>query len=290
MVAAPVPALQRAKRILDLMARHPQRRFRAAEVARELDIHRASCFSLLTAMAELGLVHRHEAGPTYSLGPALLQLGAKAGASHDGFQEARVEMHRLARELKVGCLVSARVDFEIVILDSVGVDETFFPGRRSPLRAPAGTVYLAWSPLPEIEAWLTRSGLSESDEDRRALVRAAAAIRARGYSVGGDAEFGLSLEQMLRQLSDERSGQGRDEALLQLATLVRRSGTAIAPGSVKGFHYIIAPIFNRNHEVVLTLTLLSGPTPFPVEKVEDLASEVVEAADRVSSVLRVGTR
>jgi DNA-binding IclR family transcriptional regulator len=46
-VAAPVPAVERADRILAVMAAAPRTRFTAAELASALNIHRSTCFSLL---------------------------------------------------------------------------------------------------------------------------------------------------------------------------------------------------------------------------------------------------
>jgi len=287
-LASNVPAVHRAKLVLDLLAEDPQRSYRAAEVAKQTSMHRASCFSLLNALADANLVSRHPDGPRYSLGPLLIRYGAKSASTHGGFGEARREMFRISDELGFGCMVSGRIGYETVTLDSVGVGEASFPGSRSPIRAPRGTVFLAWSPQSELDDWLEWSGVSANEEARGAFVRTAAAIRARGYSLGADVEFGLSLERALHQFSTGQDPDHLDDMLYQLAALVQRSRNA---GSESGafdeaVHFITAPIFDRLGAVTLSLTLISGSAPFRRDEVPALADRAVSGANRVTKLIQ----
>ncbi|GAA1022296.1 hypothetical protein Aple_075380 [Acrocarpospora pleiomorpha] len=287
-LATQVPAVDRAKVVLDLLAEDPLRAYRAAEVAKLTGMHRASCFSLLGALAEAGMVTRDPEGPRYSLGPLLIRYGSKSAGGHVGFGEARREMFRLADELGYGCMVSGRIGYETVTLDSVGVDESGFPGGRSPIRAPRGTIFLAWSSATDLDVWLEWSGVSSDGEERRAFTRTAAAIRARGYSLGADVELGLSLERMARHLSEEQDAEDLDDAMYQLAGLLRRSGSTAPEGGspAESVHFITAPVFDRLGTVTVALTLVSGSDPFPVDKVQALADRVVTGAAQVSRILR----
>ena len=76
-MAAPVPAVARAARILDAMADAPRRRFTAAELASALGIHRATCFSIVSCLTGLGLLVRDPIRKTYALGPGLVHLGVE---------------------------------------------------------------------------------------------------------------------------------------------------------------------------------------------------------------------
>ena len=284
---AKVPAVDRSKLVLDFLAGNPQRSYRAAEVSKQLEMHRASCFTLLNALADAGLVTRDPDGPRYSLGPLLIRYGAKSARAYEGFAEARREMFRLADAVGYGCMLSGRLGHDVLTLDSVAVDEAGFPGGRSPLRAPRGTIFLAWSPADELEEWLEWSGVSASEEQRRAFVRAAAAIRARGYSLGADIELGMSLERIAHQLASTEGPDSLEQAMYQLANLLRRSGRSVADsGSFEeSVHFITAPIFNRMGVPTLTFTLVAGAAPFPKPDVKGLAQRVVESADQASKAI-----
>lgn len=287
-MAAKVPAVDRSKLVLDLLAADPRRSFRASEVAKQVPMHRASCFALLNALAETGMVTRLADGPRYCLGPLLIRYGAKSAAGFPGFDEARREMFRLADQTGYGCMLSGRLGYEVLTLDSIGVNEAGAPGGLSPLRAPRGTIFLAWSPVDELEDWLEWSGIGSSTEERRAFVRAAAAIRARGYSLGADVELGLSLERIVHQLSQTGGADDLEQAMYQLAGLLRRTkgGTAGGDAPDDSVFFITAPIFDRAGVPMLTLTLSSGSAPFPKPLIESLAQQAVESTDRAGAVIR----
>src|SRR5689334_2283210 len=114
-MATPVPAVARAGRILALLAAEQPQRLSA--IARQLGIHKATCAAILTELAAAELITRHPAGPSWSLGPRLVGLGAASAAQHRGFAEARRELHALARELELGCFVTAASGEQMVVLD-----------------------------------------------------------------------------------------------------------------------------------------------------------------------------
>src|SRR5579863_4797969 len=104
-MAAPVPAIDRANRILQTLARYPRRQFTSAELAAETGIHRATCFSILACLSELGLLARDPSRKKYSLGAELLRLGAVTAEQFPGIRQLRREMFKLADELDVGGLI-----------------------------------------------------------------------------------------------------------------------------------------------------------------------------------------
>jgi DNA-binding IclR family transcriptional regulator len=287
-VTTKVPAVDRARLVLDLLSAEPLRRFRAAEVATRIGIHRASCFSLLGALTENGLVVRHLPGPTYSLGPMLVRYGTSYAATFPGAAEARRQMFRLADELGLGCLISCRLGDQMLVLDSIGVDQPeLAPGVVSPLRAPSGTIYFAWSPLEELFGWLRRSGQSSSDEDRQSYVRAVAAIRARGYSLGGVGDLGMALERAIRQLSLEPDLRALSHALLALADLVRQSGVTAENQEtpVRSIPFIIGPIFDRHGRVVMTLTLVTLKRLLDEPAAAEYGARLLTSTRQVTSAL-----
>jgi DNA-binding IclR family transcriptional regulator len=279
----PVPAVERVRLVLDLLAATPTRRLRGSEIARATGIHRATCFSLLKSMAEQGLVVRDEDGPSYGLGPQLLRYGARLSEGLGPVQTARREMFALADELNCGAIVSARIDYEILTIDSIGVpqdeqSEDTTPGGRAPLRAPRGSVFFAWAPRAVLEAWLTWSDISV--EQSRAATRTVAAIRARGYSLGADVELGLSLERLAQHISERDPGENIDQALYDLAILFGRSGGSPSDDVVRR---ISAPVFDRAGNVVLTLTVVAHDRPFAEPDVHRITARLLQGTRSVGA-------
>jgi len=283
-MATPVPALERAARILELMRADPQRRFRAAEISSLLRIHRSSCFALLAALVSNGLVDRHDDGPEYSLGAGLITLGTAAAASHPGFELARRQMFALANALDVGCLVVRRVGIEAVVLDSIGAtatDPSLLAGSRSALDAPRSPIFFAWASEADLRAWIERSNEQGSEDEERYL-RTVAAVRARGYSVGGNAELQLDLEQLLHLVTSSSRSFERISTLRAFADLVRRAGTVEENGKNNTSRFIIAPIFDRDSQVVMAMTLFAMFGEFDQDSIASHAEHLLEATDRVS--------
>jgi len=286
-MATPVPAVQRAGRILDLLASQPGRNLTASGVAAELGLSKATCFATLVCLTGMGWVVRDEAGKTYGLGPELVRLGWATIEQVPGIAVARREMFALARDLDVGCFTCRLVGDDMVILDRAGLEAGAFDlpaleALRVPARPPLGSVYYAWSPPAEIEAWLHRAGSVGSKRELEAHRRALSAIRERGYSIGGGIEVQLQLEQLLERLGTSQ----RDERLqlaLTLADLVR--GTPAAPERAGNHHpisHLLAPAFGSGGAVTLTLTIVGRPGQVHDGNVERYAKPLLAAMDRIT--------
>ena len=288
-MAAPVPAVERAARVLDLLSTRGRAGLTASEVSGQLEIHKATCFSILMCLTELGLVHRNPADKTYRLGPELVRLGWSTIDQTPGIAEARREMFQLANNLDVGCFACIVIDDEMVILDRAGTDEPAFElptnaNLRVPVRPPEAAVYVAWSPPEAIEEWLGRSEFSSSD--RGLLLRAVRAIRARGYSIGGRMEVELQLEQFLTRLEGDDHND-RLAVTLELADLIRTHGVLgrSTPGEAHSISYIIAPAFNESGTVALTLTVVGRPGQLTDANVDVFADPLLAAVDRVTTAI-----
>jgi DNA-binding IclR family transcriptional regulator len=288
-VAAPVPAVERADRILAVMAAAPRTRFTAAELTSALDIHRSTCFSLLSCLTELDLVHRDPIGKTYCLGPRLLQLGAAAADHYLGIADARREMYQLAHELDVGGLICASVDGDMVMLDRVGSDNPAFSMPsihqvRAPLAPPLGAIFVAWSPPDVIEEWMERAPSTASAANMESYHRSVAAVRARGFSIGSEIEVELQLEEVLGRLRQNSRTQ-RLAAALELADLVRL-GLAAPDKDVSGpdpaIDHLIGPIFDRTGQVCLTITIFGRPGQIQGANLADYADPLVAACARLT--------
>jgi DNA-binding IclR family transcriptional regulator len=294
-MAAPVPAVERATRILQCLAGSPQESFTAAEVAAAVGVHRATCFSILASLTDSGLVHRDAARKTYRLGPELVRLGAAARDQHRGVPEARQEMYALARELDVGGLVCVAVGGEIVVLERVGDPEEFelppIGHTRAALAPPIGGIFVAWSGARAIEDWLARSPAGATTDERESYRRSLAAIRTRGYSIGSMADVELQLEEVLARLESSDATE-RLTVALELADYVRM-GRPVRPGPngrdrgpgdapVRHFGHLVAPVFDDKGEVAMTLTLYGRPDQINEGNVGSYADPLLGAASSVT--------
>jgi DNA-binding IclR family transcriptional regulator len=288
-MAAPVPAVERAARILDLMAGSPGREFSAAQVATDLGIHRATCFSILACLAKLDLVRRDPEKKTYTLGPRLLRLGTASASRYRGFAAARREIFRLAEELDVGVLLCAREGWEMVLLDRIGDDQSGFnvpPPEvvTASIGPPLGAIFVAWSAPLEINEWLARSPAGSREADLESFRRSVAAVRARGYSIGSETEVEMQLEQILARLQQGERAE-RLAIALELADLVRTGAEGGPRPDGQPIDHLIGPIFDPVGEVALTITMFGRPGQIHGGNVGVYADPLLEGCARATKAL-----
>jgi DNA-binding IclR family transcriptional regulator len=283
-MATRVPALERASRILQFLARSPAGESTVSQVAAELGLSKATTFAQLVCLSELGWLTRDDERKTYRLGPELVHLGWASIDQVPGIEIARREMFALAAQLDVGCFACRLVGADMVILDRAGAETADFAlpaldALRVPARPPLGSVYFAWSPPAEIDAWLTRSGGAGSRAELAANRRALAAIRHRGYSIGGGMEMQLQLEDLIERLGSSSSDE-RLALALSVADLVRGS---TGPGNAHPISHLLGPAFDAAGRVALTLTIVGRPGQVHQGNVEEFANPLLAALDRVTA-------
>lgn len=281
-MAAPVPAVERANRILQVMARQRGEPMTASEVATAVGIHRATCFSILACLSETGLVHRDPVRKTYRLGPELVRLGTAARYQHPGLAEARREMSRLSVELGVGGLICVQVGHEIVVLDRIGEHDDAYDlpaieHTRARLAPPLGGIFVAWSDAEAIADWLSRAKPTATAGDIESYRRSLAAIRTRGYSIGSQADVELQLQELLSKLESGDDGE-RLAVALELADFVRQGRRA--PARPSG--HLVAPVFDDQGVVSMSLTLYGRHNQIADTDVAAYADALLAAAARVT--------
>lgn len=264
------PGVERAVSVLTFLAAHSGEEFSLSELARRLELSKATCHAVLASLADAGFVLRHPSRSTYRLGPGLIPLGRAAEESLGVVDVARDEMRALATRLHAACLATAVVGDEIVVLSSASagapVSVAVRVGQRLPLVPPFGTVFLAWAPPEAIDRWLRRLDSDASDEEVDRLRQAVAAVRRRGYIAGLDS-------------SGDPSGTGgtlatEDDALNDLA------------GSVPyRISYVVAPVFAADATVALALTLVGLPEQLPATDLPTYARELTASARRVTEAI-----
>lgn len=291
-MARPSPAVNRVVGVLNFLAAHPDEGFTLSELARRLDLNKATAHSTLNALSESGYVLRHPTRLTYTLGPALIALGNAAAGSSPAVDFARDELRSLAERFELEALATAAVGDEIVILARSGVPRRLAAltdlvqvGQRLPLVPPLGTVFKAWASDEEVERWLALMGRSASPEEIDRYRAGLVAARRRGYVVGLEADPRATLGRALADLADdERSAQVREvvESLVDelgheeyILVDLDREGSYL-------LNHMVAPVFGPDGDVVLALSLFGFRGRLRGEEVERYGQALREAADRVT--------
>lgn len=292
-MARPSPAVDRVVVVLNFLAAHPDEGFTLSELARHLDLNKATAHSLLNALAGAGYVLRHPSRLTYTLGPALVALGNAAVGASPAVDFARDEMRSLAEAFELECLATAAVGDEMVIVARSGVpgrleaiNELVQVGRRLPLVPPLGTVFKAWESDDEIERWLALVEQTTSEDQRLRYRAGLAAARRRGYVVGLEADPRATLGRALAQLAgDERAARVRDV----LDSLVDELGhedyilVDLEPGATYFVNHVVAPVFGTEGNVVLALSLFGFRGRLDSRQVDAYGTAVREACHRVTT-------
>lgn len=250
-MARPAPGVDRAVDILDFLAEHPRDAFSLSELARQLDLNKASAHATLTALTDRGYLLRHPTRKDYRLGPRLVAVGDAAQGQYPAVEFARDELRRLGEDLAMECVASLPVGDEMVIVDRAGpvhpIGLAVAVGARFPLVPPMGTIFRAWSSDAEVDEWLRLVGA----EDRQRYRAALAVVRARGYSAG----VGESDE------TDYRLVEAEDRS----------------PVSTVG-----APVFDSSGGVALGLFVVTFREALTGEQVPDVADRLLKAAGAIT--------
>lgn len=269
-MARPAPAVDRAVEILDFLADNPRDAFSLSELARRLDINKATAHAVLNALTDRGYLLRHPVRKDYRLGPRLIAVGEAARAQYPVVEFARDELRRLSQDLGTECVASAAVGDEMVIVDRAGpvrpIGLTVAVGYRFPLVPPMGTVFMAWSSPEAIDEWLRRVGpdVTEAELDRYRL--ALGAVRERGYSAGLDADGSRSLAEALAGDID-----GDEYQLIEMGRAEEYRVTTIG-----------APVFDAEGDVALGVFILGFRDALTAEQVPDVAERLMKATGAIT--------
>lgn len=182
----------RVAALLRAISSHEHDGVTTSDLARATDLARPTVHRLLTSLADEGLVDRDLGSGRWTLGPELYLLGATAAGRYDVTDLAGDVLRDLARATGESAYLSARRGDETVCLAH---EEGSFPlrshvlhiGIRFPLGvASAGLAILAHMPDPDIDAFLSRSDLTDAwgpHHRRSAVEERVAATRLAGYAV-----------------------------------------------------------------------------------------------------------
>jgi DNA-binding IclR family transcriptional regulator len=273
------PSADRTIRILNHLAGRSEQSFTFSQLRRDLGMSSGTLHALLASLVTASYVRRNPDSLTYSLGPALLALGAAARSGYRLADDLVPEMERLSRELGLTCHASVAQGDEMVVIARSGPMEPFGRrvrvGERYPLMPPFGTAYLAWSGPGSIDAYLARSDPPLSPEDRERCRRALESVRQRGYAVSLNPTTRHRVGELFDG-SDEWSGQELGALLSELAH-EEYVLADVSPGSSYDVVAMTAPVFGPDSSVLALLALANFPRPVSAEALPGLAARLQKA-------------
>ena len=278
-MARPAPAVERTVALLEFLASNPSQSFSLSELARRLDINKATIHAIANTLAGCGYLLRHPVDKSFTLGPALIAVGNAAGQRQFEIVDyARPEMEKLSTELGLHCVASAAIGDEIVLLARTGRIEPLSlsvpVGQRLPLAPPLGTVFVAWDAPDAIDRWLRRLGPRPGNAALERYREAVATVRRRGYSLGLEPPPAAARGRRgLRDAAVEVVEQHPHDEYI-LLELEKAASYRLA--------HIAAPVFAADGRVALALTLMGFRQQLTADQVPQHAGRLLAATAAVT--------
>lgn len=197
---APSPPTERVIAVIELLGSEPARQFTLAEICRSLNISRATGHAILTTLTAHDWVTRDPASAEYAWGPAMASLAKPADSL-----VYRGELQALATDAGTQVSLTRREGRTMVIVETAGECLTgprISPGLRTPLVAPFGRDYVAWSSAETQNAWLEAIGQPDPGLRRR-MASVLKEIRHRGFVVERLTKEYIRVYTALRALSSD---------------------------------------------------------------------------------------
>ncbi|MFT5222859.1 MAG: DNA-binding IclR family transcriptional regulator, partial [Glaciecola sp.] len=98
------PAIERCVAVLNHLAAKPDEQYTLSELARDLELNKATAHAMLATLVDEQYVMRDPDTLAYSLGPALIAVGTAARATYPAARLAEAPMAALSEDLQLTCL------------------------------------------------------------------------------------------------------------------------------------------------------------------------------------------
>jgi DNA-binding IclR family transcriptional regulator len=263
-----VPALERGLLLLGQFSRQTPS-LTPPELARRLDLPRATVFRLLSTLEALGFVERTEGGRGFRLGVAVLRLGFEYLASLELTQLGTPLLQRVCNATGFPCSLVVRDGRSIVYVAKVAPPSPFSGsvtvGTRLPAHATVfGHVLLGDLDLPSLQAlYPDRAAPLEAFTERTptdvpSLHRMTQAARADGHLVGR----GFFEPQIATVAAPVFDARGRITAALGItvpASALDSAGPAGGSDPLAPLHALLPPV--REAAQALSRLLDHAPEP-----------------------------
>jgi DNA-binding IclR family transcriptional regulator len=283
------PPTLRVVNLLNLLAADPRRSLTLTAIAGQAAITPATCLGILNELAQAGYVVRHP-DRTYSLGGALVSVGAAARDSRAGISQARIELRALGEELGRLCTASSVIGDDIVVLDVAGPVRDATPlvrvGSRFPFLAPVGLVNAAWHGDAVITRWLERAPVELPAKKLSRLRAVIASARQQGYMVERLTNVEANLHQILpmafANAGSEATRRALAEALMIFADRDYLTNELERPAT-SSVSVICAPCFDADGRPELVLGVYVMEVKVTIAAVRRIATRLRAACDAVTT-------
>ncbi len=289
MALIPSPAVVRAGELLSRLAEQPTKAFTVTELARALDMPRATCDSLLLGLAGSGLVRR-DSELRYQLGASCIVLGDAARTANTALRAAGVHAEALARAHAGVAAVTIREGRQTRVTNvfdfgpPIGIRAR--AGDAIAMVPPFGASFVAWDPQADIDAWLERADPALTSREVARYHAALYAVRRRGYSVTvttrRQPELITALERLGGDPGLEDARRMRDEVIRSIGHSEYLASELKPKGRVR-LTQVSAPVFDASGRVAASIMLL-GPGH------ELAAAESMQWGERVLAAASAATR
>jgi DNA-binding IclR family transcriptional regulator len=271
--------------------------FTLTELARQLDVNKATTHGMVSALVDAGWVLR-DADKQYRLGPGLVAIAsAVTNREQVALNVAREHMRSLASEFDVRCMAAGVIGDEVVMLAVEGptppLGVAVEIGHRYSLTLPTGAVFLAWSDDDTIHRRLRETeGDGDGDGDGGTVERydrALAGIRHHGFALTPQLLGGQRITQLLVELTTGTSRQAAHAVAELLHDLEReepdRIITEIRPEERYDAGVLSAPVFDASGEVVIALGLVDVGNTVTGAQLLDRVDRLLESTRAITKAI-----
>jgi DNA-binding IclR family transcriptional regulator len=287
----PSPAVGRAVQILEYLTMDNSAAATISEIARRTGMSKATCHSVLLALAQDGYVRRDPSLLTYTLGPGLITLGAAAASTLRLPELAHPELEVLTETLGLTTAAAVTAGSHLVLISTASPPHAFqvtLPiGQMVPFAAPLGAAFVAWAPREEVDAWLDRAPLQSGEAHRQYFDAALAAVREQGYSVTLTDPRGRALAEAIERYGDHSDLQSNRS---EHAEALGEFDMTFLPASLeKGRTYrltqVSAPVFDPAGNVAMVVLCVAVGLELTSEQIAIHGDAVRHAADRLTQLI-----
>lgn len=242
-----VPALVSAMKILRELSQCGEEGATASELVRATGLSKSSMHNLLGTLVAEGLVSRNDRSRAYSLGPALIALGAAASGQARLLDVANEKLAPLATNFELTFAIAKTVSpTEVVVI------ERFYPPTGIHVGVRLGVRYGI------SEGAIGKCLLAAHSEEEAARLLAEVELEPHTASTITD-----------------------PEALLEEVRKVRQDGYAISIQELNENNAVAAPVYGRNNGIELIIFALGFPDHMSGEVIDRVGSALVTAAAEI---------